>query len=383
MPTQLLFRIDNFFSKTYPFSRFRQEKLSNILKPNPKRAHDLRTLFHQLIIGEPDLNQIDYKSIAIKTWPNLEFVITNFTCTLNCQITLLREYLSKNVKIISYMHNCDNNLLLGYALHRYNVDGNTQCEDPIFLGTFDYMYFEFIEMDRIQDVLNPGDKPIKTVKYDDVMPNKEYEIVITNSASVYRYRTGYVVKFVRILNNSPPLYTVQYKIENILNLGTVYVTEKLILKKLNLISQYSKCLIVDYTTFVYDLDKIRTNVNNLEPHELQFYRKISTNDNLSCFILFIEFKGYRKSESALKLKLGIGDLFDEYICYAHREYAAYRKENKIDKFRIYELKTGAFEIYKTYLLKEKYKKTGIMEYETARKLTDCADANILFENKLD
>ena len=129
--------------------------------------------------------------------------------------------------------------------------------------------------------------------------------------------------------------------------------------------------------------KITKKINNLDSTEVDFYRKVSSSDNLSCFILFIEFKALRKSECALKLKLDIGDLFDEYICYAHREYATYRKENKIDKFRIYELKTGAFEVYKNYLVKEKYKRTGNMEFETSRKLTDCYDANILFSMKLD
>jgi hypothetical protein len=383
LPIQLQYKIDNLFSKTYTFNRFRQEKLSNLLKPNPKRANELRTLIHKLIIGEPELNKIDSKSIAVKAWPNLEFVITTFTCTLNCQLSLLREYLNKNVLMISHMHSCDNNLLLGYTMYRHNVEGNTQCEDPVFVGTYDNEYFEFIDMENVNEVMNSNDMSLKTIKYNEVLPNRDYEIVVTNSVSIYRYRTGQVVRFTRPHSHSPPLYTVQYKIENLLNIGSLYLNEKLILKKLNLISQYSKCLIVDYTTMVYDVEKVTKKINNLDSTEVDFYRKVSSSDNLSCFILFIEFKALRKSECALKLKLDIGDLFDEYICYAHREYATYRKENKIDKFRIYELKTGAFEVYKNYLVKEKYKRTGNMEFETSRKLTDCYDANILFSMKLD
>ena len=384
LPIQLQFKIDSMFSKTYTFNRFRQEKLSNIIKPNPKRANELRTLLHQRTIGDPELNQIDSKSIVVKAWPNLEFVITTVTSALNCQLSLLREYLSKNVKIIPHLHSCDNNLLLGYSMHCYNVDGNTQSEEPVFIGTYDNDYFEFIDMENINEVINrPDDQPLETLKYTEVQANKEYEIVVTNGSSVYRYRTGQVVKIIRSNKYTPPLYTVQYKIENLLKIGSLYINEKLVLKKLNLISQFSKCLIVDYTTFVYDVEEISKNLKNLDPLEQEFYRNLSTNDNLSCFILFIEFKAIRKSECALKLKLDIGDLFDEYICYSHREYAAYRKENKIDKFRIYELKTGAFEVYRNYLIKEKYKRTGNMEFETARKLTDYFDANILFNMKLD
>ncbi len=99
--------------------------------------------------------------------------------------------------------------------------------------------------------------------------------------------------------------------------------------------------------------------------------------------MFIEFKALKNSECALKMKLGIGGLFDEYICNSNREYLSYRKENRIDKFRVYELKTGAFEVYKNYHFKEKYKRTGILEYETPRKLTDFYAGNILFNMKLD
>jgi hypothetical protein len=382
LPTQLQFKIENLFPNTYTFNRFRQEKLKHILKPDPKRANELRNLFRNLTIGEVESNQIDSKSIAVKIWPNLEFVISTFSGALNCQLSFIRDYLSKSVKIVSHMHHCDKNLLLGYSMYCYNVEGNTQSEEPIFVSTYDQTYFEYIDMDTIQDVL-ASNETLQTVKLCDVEQNKEYEIVITSYSSVYRYRTGHVIKFIRINSKTPPLYTIQYRLENLLNIGSIYLNEKVILKKLNLISQFSKCLIVDYTTFVYDIDKIQENYEKLEPDVQEFYRKLSTSDNLSCFILFIEFKALRNSECALKMKLGISGLFDEYICNSNRDYAALRKENKIDRFRVYELKTGAFEIYKNYLFKEKYKRTGIMEYETPRKLTDLHDANILFSLKLD
>ena len=389
LPPQLEFKIDTLFRRTNTYNRFRQEKLKNILKPNPKRANELRALFRRLSNEETNAISVDTKSIAVKIWPNLDFVITSISGTLNCQLSLIRDYLSKSVKIVSHMHTCDKNLLLGYSMHCYNVDGNTQSEEPIFVSTYDQTYFEYIDTDLIKESMGANSTnengenqvQLETLKINEIKLNKEYEIVITNYSSIYRYRTGHVIKFIRAHNKQPPLYTYQYRIENWLNLGDIYLNEKIILKKLNLISQLSKCLIVDYTTCVYDIAKV--NNNNLDIVEREFYRKIATNDNMSCFILFIEFKALRNSECALKLKLGIGGLFDEYIQNASKEYALLRKENKIDKFRVYELKTGAFEVYKNYLFNEKYKRTGHMEYETPRKLTDFYDAHILLSMKLD
>ncbi len=80
---------------------------------------------------------------------------------------------------------------------------------------------------------------------------------------------------------------------------------------------------------------------------------------------------------------GIADLFDEYICNSNKEYAQARKESRIDKFRVFELRTGAFEIYKNYLVNEKFKRTGRMQFETPKKLMDFFDINLLFNLRLD
>jgi hypothetical protein len=80
---------------------------------------------------------------------------------------------------------------------------------------------------------------------------------------------------------------------------------------------------------------------------------------------------------------GISDLLDEYICYSNKEYALARKQSRIDKFRVYELRTGAFETYKSYLINEKFNRTGKTEYETPRKLTDFYDINLLFNLRLE
>jgi hypothetical protein len=81
--------------------------------------------------------------------------------------------------------------------------------------------------------------------------------------------------------------------------------------------------------------------------------------------------------------VGISDLLDEYICYSNKEYALARKQSRIDKFRVYELRTGSFETYKNYLIHEKSNRTSKVEYETPRKLVDFYDINLLFNLRLD
>jgi hypothetical protein len=280
------------------------------------------------------------KGLAVKIWPNLEYVISTMSGTLNCQLGLVRDYLSKSVKIISHMHTSDKNLLLGYSMHCFNVDGNTQSEEPVYVNTYDQLFFEFIDMDLIKLGSRLADDCALTL--DEVEQDREYEVVITNS-TLCRYRTGDVVKFQKRSKQHPliPLYTFQYKLENMLQIDDIFLDEKMILKKLNLISQLSKCLIVDYTTCVYNSNRLDNQlisaynlmtVNQISDDdfdsasqiaptrfllnfpEQEFYRKAFGNTNLSCFILFIEFKAIFDTESALKTKLGkirdfdLGDL---------------------------------------------------------------------------
>ncbi len=328
-------------------NRFRNEKLAGILKPNLKRANELRHLFRRLTMNSnhiciftdqeatsTNINLInilsnkqhfDSKGLAVKIWPNLEYVISTMSGTLNCQLDLIRDYLSKSIKIISLMHVSDKNILLGYSMQCFNIDGSIQSEEPIYVNTYDQLFYEFIDMNLIKSNINLENDCACTLS--EVVQDKEYEVVITSN-TLFRYRTGHVVKFQKRNKQHPqiPLYTFQYNLENVLQIDNIYLDEKVILKKLNLIGQLSKCLIVDYTTCVYNASRLENQLisaynlmtqnsdafeSEIAPTrfllnfpEQEFYRKAFGNTSLSCFILFIEFKPILHMSSALKTKLG-------------------------------------------------------------------------------
>jgi hypothetical protein len=333
--------------------------LNSILMPNVMRANQLRSIF----IAQQQTSQLD----ASKLWPNIEYISTDLTRTLNSNLIQIKEYFGKNIKLIPYAHMLFNNdeFILGHSIRDGHYDDSILLKEPVFTPVYDLNYYEFMDLETQNIYL-----------LNEIEINKDYEMIISNE-TLQRYCTRQIVRFLTPYSlYQLPMYTYEYDLDSLLSIYNINLNEKLIRKKLNLISQLSKSLIVDYTTCIFDANLLRCPLQETSQDQLEFYEQLFSLDCQSCFILFIEFESLIKTQFSAKIKLGISNIFDEYISNTNKDYLQARKDYLLDKFKVYELKTGAFDACKQFFNNE-------LKYQVPRKLTNYKHAQYLYNLRLD
>ncbi len=165
-------------------------KLLKKLKPNPKRAQELREEFQKGFDASP---------IVPRIWPKCEWLYGMGSGSLSLYSEKLRRYIGKDIAI----H------YLGYAASEALV------AVPIELNSFEYVilpqngFYEFLPVDAPD-----GTKPL-TIKELEV--GKEYELILTNLSGFYRYRIEDVVKVTGYYYESPKI-TFCYRLNQISNI---------------------------------------------------------------------------------------------------------------------------------------------------------------------
>ncbi len=149
-----------------------REEMMKFIKPNPERAAELRKEF------EKGFDE----TILQRIWPNLSVIygIANSVYT---------SY-ADNVRKIS-----------GDIPFDYSIYGASEglfatpdnLDDGKRLLLPDSCFFEFI----------PVDEPDKILMLDELEIGKEYELVITNQAGLYRYRLGDIIEVAEYKNQCP------------------------------------------------------------------------------------------------------------------------------------------------------------------------------------
>ena len=109
----------------------------------------------------------------------------------------------------------------------------------------DSCYYEFIPQDTDDESI--------TLSVDELEIGKEYEIVITNQAGLYRYRCGDVIKVVDKMNDCP---YIQFSLRKgqLLNITGEKTTEEHMAAVVNLLKEEAGCEIINWTVY-NDLDK--------------------------------------------------------------------------------------------------------------------------------
>lgn len=168
-----------------------REKLSKKLKPNPKRAEELRREFRKGFDDSPIIPRI---------WPNVGWMYGMGTGSLSFYQKKLRRYLGEDIP----MH------YLGYTATEAFM------AIPLEFNSYEYVilpqngFYEFrpIDQDNYDNLL--------TIK--DLEVGKEYEIILTNMSGFYRYRIQDVVKVTGYYNQSPKI-TFCYRLNQIANIS--------------------------------------------------------------------------------------------------------------------------------------------------------------------
>ena len=166
-------------------------KFNKKLKPNPKRANELREEFKK---------GFDESPIVPRIWPRVGWMYGMGTGSLSFYAKKLRRYIGEDLP----MH------YLGYTATEAFM------AVPIELNSYDYVilpqngFYEFRPIDQ------EGYDNLLTIK--DLEVGKEYEIILTNMSGFYRYRIMDVVKVTGYYNQSP-MITFQYRLNQIANIS--------------------------------------------------------------------------------------------------------------------------------------------------------------------
>ncbi len=168
-----------------------RQKYNKKLKPNLKRAEELRNEFKKGFDSSP---------IVPRIWPKVEWMYGMGTGALSFYAKRLRRYIGEDIP----MH------YIGYTATEAFM------AVPIELNSYEYVllpqngFYEFrpIEQENYDNLL--------TIK--DLEPGKEYEIILTNMSGFYRYRILDVVKCTGFYHQSPKL-TFCYRLNQVANIS--------------------------------------------------------------------------------------------------------------------------------------------------------------------
>ena len=168
-----------------------REKYNKKLKPDPKRAEELRREFRK---------GFDESPIIPRIWPNVGWMYGMGTGSLSFYQKKLRRYLGEDIP----MH------YLGYTATEAFM------AIPLEFNSYEYVilpqngFYEFRPIDQ-EDYDN-----LLTIK--DLEVGKEYEIILTNMSGFYRYRIQDVIKVTGYYNQSPKI-TFCYRLNQIANIS--------------------------------------------------------------------------------------------------------------------------------------------------------------------
>lgn len=195
------------------------EKLKSVLKPNPGRAAELRAEF------EKGFDETIIKRI----WPNMSVICGIGTSTFTPFSKLARKY-TKGIPFDFSIYGASEGLFAA-------VD---ELESPKQLMLVDSCYYEFIPQDTEDESV--------TLSLDELEVGKEYEIVITNQAGLYRYRCGDVIRVVDYMNDCPYIQFSMRK-GQLLNLTGEKTTEEHMAAVVKALIKESGCGMINWAVY--------------------------------------------------------------------------------------------------------------------------------------
>ncbi|RWW19886.1 hypothetical protein GW17_00016035 [Ensete ventricosum] len=173
-----------------------REAVSKLLSPNPSLADSIRSKCVRLS---------NWYGVIPELWPNAKYVYGIMTGSMEPYSKKLRHY-AGGLPLMSS----------DYGSSEGWIGANVNPSVPPELASFavlpDIGFFEFIPLEKPKG-LQQLPKTASTVHYTESEPvgltqvevGKEYEIVITNFAGLYRYRLGDVVRVAGFHNSTPEL----------------------------------------------------------------------------------------------------------------------------------------------------------------------------------
>lgn len=158
-----------------------KKEYSKKLKPNPKRAAELRKEFEKGF----------ETPIAPRIWPRLTWAYGMIGSNLKVYVEKFRRSVG-NIPL----HN------MGFAAAEgfFSMVTELDVDDGVLLPQC--LFFEFLPLD---DDDEDGNDEVTPLLIDQLEIGKKYEIVVSNFSGLYRYRMEDVVQVTRMFNNTPQI----------------------------------------------------------------------------------------------------------------------------------------------------------------------------------
>ena len=191
------------------------EMLKAKIKPDPERAAELRREFEKGFDG----------TIIPRIWPNMSVICGIGTSTFE-QFYRLSKTMTGDVPYDFSIYGASEGLFAA-------VDELNSSRQLMLVGS---CFYEFI----------PQDDESRILCLDELEIGKEYEIIITNMAGLYRYRCGDVIRVVGYLDECPYI-RFAYRKGQLLNLAGEKTTEAHMQALVDEIAGKAGCRILNWT----------------------------------------------------------------------------------------------------------------------------------------
>ena len=268
------------------------------LKPNPKRAEFLRQEFRKGF-DTP---------IAPRIWPRLTFAYGMIGSNLKVYVEKLRRSIGDNIPI----HNMGYAAAEGFFAMPTELDTHDSALIPYSI------FFEFIPVN--DDIDEDETEEPKTLLLDEVEVGKKYELVVTNSSGLYRYRMEDIVQVTRMHNDTPVIEFLYRK-----NLS------------MNVANEKTTTAMVDYAA------KKMFERTGSDFVGYSFYPDFSSNPPRYC--LMTEIKGDVTEEKRQEMI----DTLDEELKDVNEKYYKYRRWGMLNRPEILILKPNTYWDYRESL----------------------------------
>lgn len=274
------------------------DEYSKKLKPNPKRAEELRREFKKGF----DI------PIAPRIWPKLVWAYGMVGSNLKIYIKKLRKSIGNDIPI----HN------MGYAAAEgfFAMPTELDVDDSVLLPHC--IFFEFIPVN--DDDEENEDKNPKTLLINELEVGKKYEVVVSNFSGLYRYRMEDIVQVTKMYNNTPRVELLYRR-----NLS------------MNVANEKTTTQMVDFAA------KETSSATNVEFIGHSFYADFSTKPPRYC--MFIE----PKNEIDEAKRSELIKALDEKLCEVNEKYFKYRRWGMLNEPEVLVLKPKTYWDYRESL----------------------------------
>ena len=284
-----------------------RKKLQKRLKPNKQRAEELKKIFRE---------SKDYNGIIPKIWKKISLINSIGTGDFAPYKEKLEKYSLGKVPFNYSM----------YAASEATVAIALEPEKKDYFLIFNGGFYEFLEIDE-------NNKPLLM---NELEIGKEYEIIVTNFAGLYRYKLQDVVKVVGY-EGKVPIIQFAYRKNQLVNLMAFHLTTE---QFAEIIKNYEKALhvnIVDYSIYI-DVDHSPVRM-----------------------VVFIE------SEDQINIHEEISQIYDEQVNEKFSGFYGAIQKGIVSKSQVHIVKPGTYK-----MLRERRIKNGVPvnQIKTVRIITE-------------